>query len=134
MEEPYIGGGYVGYTVPGIITKYWKALREPIGRLYFAGTETATKWSGYMDGAVQAGERAAREILHNMGKISGDEVWQEEPEAQDMPALPFAVSWKEKFIPSVSGFLRFVGTCVVLAGAGGAAWVHKDKLQKVFAK
>ncbi|XP_071478580.1 amine oxidase [flavin-containing]-like [Diadema antillarum] len=134
MEEPYIGGGYVGYTVPGIITKYWKALREPIGRLYFAGTETATKWSGYMDGAVQAGERAAREILHNMGKISSDEVWQEEPEAQDMPALPFAVSWKEKFIPSVSGFLRFVGTCVVLAGAGGAAWVHKDKLQKVFAK
>jgi len=37
-------------------------LREPVGRLYFAGTETATEWSGYMEGAVQAGERAAREV------------------------------------------------------------------------
>lgn len=37
-------------------------LREPVGRLHFAGTETATEWSGYMEGAVQAGERAAREV------------------------------------------------------------------------
>lgn len=37
-------------------------LREPVGRLYFAGTETATEWSGYMEGAVEAGERAAREV------------------------------------------------------------------------
>lgn len=48
-----------------------RVLREPFGRLYFAGTETATKWSGYMDGAVRAGERAAREVnqqwdLHEM--------------------------------------------------------------------
>lgn len=33
-----------------------------MGRLYFAGTETATEWSGYMEGAVQAGERASREV------------------------------------------------------------------------
>lgn len=39
-----------------------RVLREPVGRLYFAGTETATEWSGYMEGAVQAGERAAREV------------------------------------------------------------------------
>lgn len=37
-------------------------LREPVGKLYFAGTETSTEWSGYMEGAVQAGERAAREV------------------------------------------------------------------------
>lgn len=35
-----------------------------MGRLYFAGTETATEWSGYMEGAVQAGERATREVRH----------------------------------------------------------------------
>lgn len=40
-----------------------RVLREPVGRLYFAGTETASEWSGYMEGAVQAGERAAREVL-----------------------------------------------------------------------
>ena len=39
-----------------------RVLREPVDRLYFAGTETATEWSGYMEGAVQAGERAAREV------------------------------------------------------------------------
>lgn len=37
-------------------------IRQPVGRIYFAGTETATQWSGYMEGAVQAGERAAREV------------------------------------------------------------------------
>jgi monoamine oxidase len=31
--------------------------------VYWAGTETATEWSGYMDGAVQSGERAAKEAL-----------------------------------------------------------------------
>lgn len=33
-----------------------------MGRIYFAGTETATHWSGYMEGAVEAGERAAVEV------------------------------------------------------------------------
>lgn len=39
-----------------------RIIREPVGRIYFAGTETATEWSGYMEGAIQAGERAAREV------------------------------------------------------------------------
>ena len=30
-------------------------IRDPIGRIHFAGTETATLWSGYMDGAISAG-------------------------------------------------------------------------------
>jgi monoamine oxidase len=38
-------------------------LRAPIGPVHFAGTETSDYWQGYMDGAVRAGERAAREIL-----------------------------------------------------------------------
>ncbi|MBA2538182.1 MAG: FAD-dependent oxidoreductase [Deltaproteobacteria bacterium] len=37
--------------------------REPHGRIHFAGTETAEAWPGYMEGAIEAGERAAREIL-----------------------------------------------------------------------
>ena len=37
-------------------------LRKPHKRVYFAGTETATSWVGYMEGAIQAGERAAREV------------------------------------------------------------------------
>jgi hypothetical protein len=39
-----------------------RSLRDAVGRVYFAGTETATEWIGYMDGAIQAGERAARQV------------------------------------------------------------------------
>ncbi len=44
-------------------TEYGRALREPVGRLHWAGAETATVWNGYMDGAVSSGERAAAEVL-----------------------------------------------------------------------
>lgn len=39
-----------------------RVLRQPVGKIFFAGTETASHWSGYMEGAVEAGERAAREV------------------------------------------------------------------------
>ena len=42
------------------------AQRRPAGLLHWAGTETATEWSGYMDGAVQSGKRAAAEILETL--------------------------------------------------------------------
>ena len=62
-EEEYSRGCYAGFLPPGVLTSYGEALRAPIGRLHWTGTETATEWNGYMDGALQAGERAAREIL-----------------------------------------------------------------------
>lgn len=43
-------------------TLSFREIRKPVGNIFFAGTETATQWSGYMEGAVQAGERAAREV------------------------------------------------------------------------
>lgn len=61
-EEPYTRGAYGGYLPPGAWTSYGRAVREPIGRLHWAGTETATAWSGYMEGALQSGERAATEV------------------------------------------------------------------------
>ena len=39
------------------------ALREPPGRMHWAGTESATRWAGFMDGAVSSGESAAAAIL-----------------------------------------------------------------------
>jgi monoamine oxidase len=47
---------------PGGWTAWGPYLREPVGRIHWAGTETATVWSGYMDGAVQSGRRAAQEV------------------------------------------------------------------------
>ena len=62
-EEEYTRGCYAGYMPPGVWSMYGPALRTPIGRIHWAGTETATVWNGYMEGAVQSGERAAAEIL-----------------------------------------------------------------------
>lgn len=64
---PHIGGCYAGYLAPGGWTSFRPALREPVGRLHWAGTETATEWYGYMEGAVRSGERAAREICAELG-------------------------------------------------------------------
>jgi len=47
---------------PGILSKSGPALREPTGRIHWAGTETAEAWCGFMDGAVRSGERAAAEV------------------------------------------------------------------------
>jgi monoamine oxidase len=62
-EDPWTRGCYVGYFPSGVLTGYRNAIRKPIGPIHWAGTETATEWSGYMDGAVQSGERAADEVL-----------------------------------------------------------------------
>jgi monoamine oxidase len=42
---------------------YGDRIRDPVGRIHWAGTETSTYWNGYMDGAVRSGERAAAEVL-----------------------------------------------------------------------
>ena len=42
---------------------YGPSVRRPLGRVHWAGTETSTYWTGYMDGAVSSGQRAAAEVL-----------------------------------------------------------------------
>jgi len=62
-EEEWSGGGPTSNFGPGGWTECGPALREPVDRIHWAGTETATVWSGYMEGALQAGERAAADVL-----------------------------------------------------------------------
>jgi monoamine oxidase len=62
-EEEWSRGCYGCHMPPGAWTGYGPALREPIGRVHWAGAEYATVWSGYMDGAVRSGERAAKEAM-----------------------------------------------------------------------
>ena len=65
-EEEWTRGCY-GCAMPtGAWTEFGPAVREPVGRLHWAGAETATVWSGYMDGAVQSGQRAAGEVLASL--------------------------------------------------------------------
>ena len=65
-REVYTGGCPVGVMPPGVLTEYGRALRAPVGRIHWAGTETATHWNGYMDGAVRSGERVAAEVLSEL--------------------------------------------------------------------
>lgn len=62
-DAPYSRGGYNAYFPPGVLTTVGHALRTPIGRIHWAGSETATQWSGYIEGAIRSGERAADEVL-----------------------------------------------------------------------
>ena len=61
--EPWTRGCPVGALGPGGWTQFGDALRRPVGRLHWAGTETARVWTGYLEGALEAGDRAAREAL-----------------------------------------------------------------------
>jgi monoamine oxidase len=62
-EEEWTRGCSMGHFATGVLTQYGRRLREPVGRLHWAGTETASVSYGGMDGAVRSGERVSEEIL-----------------------------------------------------------------------
>jgi monoamine oxidase len=62
-HEEWTRGCSMAHFNPGILTSYGHLLREPWGRIHWAGTETATTSHGAIDGAIRSGERAASEIL-----------------------------------------------------------------------
>lgn len=64
-EEEWIRGGYGAHLGPGVWTQYGHLLREPEGRVHWAGAETSPVWNGYMDGAIRSGERVAEEIIQS---------------------------------------------------------------------
>ena len=59
--EPSYGGAYAVYE-PGQVTRYWDALRRPIGRIHLAGEHVAT-CTGYMEGAVESGRTVAERLI-----------------------------------------------------------------------
>ncbi len=60
--EPYSRGGPVAGLGPGVLTACGPSLRTPVGPIHWAGTETASVWSGYIEGALESGERAGAEV------------------------------------------------------------------------
>jgi monoamine oxidase len=62
-QERWSTGGPTSVSAPGVVYGYGAQIRQPVARVHWAGTETATYWTGYMDGAVRAGKRAAQEVL-----------------------------------------------------------------------
>ena len=61
--EEFTRGCYGAHFAPGVWANYGPALRQSVGRIYWAGAECAVEWNGYMEGAVLSGEATAREVL-----------------------------------------------------------------------
>ena len=121
--EEFSGGCYVGFMTPSTMTQLSHVMRRPLGPVHFAGTEMATEWCGYMDGAIQTGEKAAYDVQLKLceateGRIPRPEPpAHPEPEAPEAPAKPFPTLGIEPYLPSVPGFL--VAMLSILVGAVG---------------
>jgi len=123
-EDEYSGGCYSSNPSPGSITEFMSETATPFQKTYFAGTETACDFVGYMEGAIEAGERSARQILFVMGKISESEVWIDEPFNKDVsfPEVSLEMTFIEKILPSVPEFMCI---CATPAIAVAAFFVYK---------
>jgi monoamine oxidase len=65
-HERWTRGAPVAILGPGTMSTVGSSIRTPFRRVHWAGTETSTYWTGYMDGAVRAGKRAATEVLERL--------------------------------------------------------------------
>lgn len=59
----WVGGGYGAFMPPGVWTNFGDTIATPVGRIHWAGTETAERWPGFFDGAVRTGESAAEAVI-----------------------------------------------------------------------
>ncbi|RVE65533.1 hypothetical protein OJAV_G00117830 [Oryzias javanicus] len=127
-KEEYSGGCPVNVMAPGLLTYYHPSLRTPCGRIFWAGTETATQWCGYMSGAVQAGQRAALEVL--------TELWQVDLTAEEMEALQHSHSVKSSTNQVPTSKLSFLlsGKSAVIAALTISAVLLLTQRQSAFTK
>jgi monoamine oxidase len=130
-EEPWVGGCYVGTVGPGVLTSCRRAHAQPIGAdrddgqgcIFMAGTESALRMIGYMDGAVEAGERAARNVLVRLGCLGSEqyECMQTPEPSPQMPFVNMGVTAAEKLLPSACTLVRVGGAVLVAVIALAAA-------------
>ncbi|YCU69156.1 flavin monoamine oxidase family protein [Mycobacteroides abscessus] len=69
--EPFAAGGPHPAAPPFASVNYGEALREPHGRIHWAGTETAGEWVGTMNGAILMGLHTADQIAQQLG-VTGE--------------------------------------------------------------
>jgi monoamine oxidase len=62
-DRQWTRGCYNANHGPHVWTTYGHALSAPVGVIHWASTDTANRWSAYMEGAVEAGERAAFAVI-----------------------------------------------------------------------
>lgn len=69
-NEDFAPGGPTAAVPPGSWTAYGRWLRTPVDAIFWAGTETADAWTGFLDGAVRSGLRAAGEVHQELMRRS----------------------------------------------------------------
>ena len=70
MKEEWSRGCYMGVANTSTLLECSTGLAKPCGRIHWAGTETAEHWIGYIDGAMESGVRAAKEVTQLLRKHS----------------------------------------------------------------
>jgi monoamine oxidase len=61
-DDPWVRGGYAFFD-PEFDPRGRDLLAEPQGRVHFAGEHTSVRWQGYVNGAIESGQRAAADVL-----------------------------------------------------------------------
>ncbi|KAK5954390.1 hypothetical protein OHC33_004112 [Knufia fluminis] len=62
-HEQYSRGALAPITALGHYTKFADVYGKPVGNIHFVGTEYATRWKGYMEGALNSGDQGAQEVV-----------------------------------------------------------------------
>ncbi len=65
-SDPWTRGAFAGYLPPGMWTSSGTALTESVGPIHWAGTESATEWPGFFEGALAAAESAAAAVAKRL--------------------------------------------------------------------
>jgi monoamine oxidase len=65
-SDPYARGTWCVYR-PGQLTRYLRELQRPEGRVFFASADSANGCRGFIDGAIEGGLRASREVVRALG-------------------------------------------------------------------
>lgn len=61
--------GSYAYHPPGYLTSLGGIEGESEGPVHFAGEHTSREWQGFLNGAVESGQRAAREVLKAVRRV-----------------------------------------------------------------
>ncbi|EDQ91514.1 uncharacterized protein MONBRDRAFT_23499 [Monosiga brevicollis MX1] len=116
-QEPFTGGCPVNIMHPGDMNLHsWEQLRAPEyeSSFFFAGTEVATTWPGFMNGAVESGWRAARECLKTLNKPTGH-----------IPVIGSLASDPKTLLPTLSYPAVVALTGAALSVAAWYFWAQK---------
>jgi len=62
-DQQWTQGGMFAHFPTGVLTNYGSLIQEPVGRIHWAGTETSSAFHGSINGAIESGERAAKEVV-----------------------------------------------------------------------